>query len=475
MEKVFVIHSLTIGWRRDLRVVLYGAGGHLDYLYPVISKIEEVTVIGIADSDNNKIGISVHGYIVRDLKKIGDTYDYIVITSTYEASIYSALISMGIDKNIILRWEQFLSIINGETEKHYIVSRRLDNEKSILALTPVLEFNGAALALFYLLEYLKRSFEYYITIVTSKEERDGFTERVKQEGFNVIVYPGLLFQDNCPFSNERYDFYIVNTLLTYRCLRWLDNGRTVWWLHEADIFYQIEKKRWDDFSDDIYTGFRTLCVSQDSEVTFKKYFSKSNTELFLYGLPDFYKQKEIFQNEKVVVAVVGAVSVRKGQDIFLDAIRQIVFDNRTIAEFWIIGKFYDNNFCRKIATEALSLDVKIIEDISHEELEKLYPQIDIIVSSSREDPLPIAVTEGLMNQKLCVIPDCIGTVSYVEHNTNARVYEANNSKALAETISYALNHKAEMKIIADNGRKVYLKYFAADMAAKRMNDILSFI
>lgn len=68
------------------------------------------------------------------------------------------------------------------------------------------------------------------------------------------------------------------------------------------------------------------------------------------------------------------------------------------AEFWIIGSISEK--LRKQYEKLKAL--KILGEMDHEELMGIYPEIDIVVCPSRNDPLPVVLAEGMMNKK-CVL------------------------------------------------------------------------
>lgn len=454
-----------------IRIILFGAGGFLKDRCDKLSDMDDVKIVGISDNNNAIYGETILGFIIRPIYDIKEDYDYIVIASTYEAEIENTLLKMGVKQNTIIRWRQFENIVNKKKYRKILECKKNPKVRSILALTPVLEYNGAFLALVYILMYMIRTYGFNVTIV-SPEERDDIKDVFGGRGINLILCPDLLFNATTFDWNKEYDFFIVNTLLMHRCLRNLHCNNTIWWLHESPSYYLSEIKRWDDFSDDVYSHFRTMCVSEESREVFETFFPNSKTEIFTYGLPDFYAGEEIFNRDRVVIAVIGALLERKGQDIFLDAVEDIDSKCRSFCEFWIIGKAYGDEFGDSVCKRAKEIGVKFLGDVSHNELELLFREIDIIVSSSRHDPLPICITEGMMNSKLCIIPDCIGNAKYVKHEESALIYQSGNAKELAQMISYALKNKTEMCEIAKRGRIIYRNYFSEECAGERMNSII---
>ena len=145
------------------------------------------------------------------------------------------------------------------------------------------------------------------------------------------------------------------------------------------------------------------------------------------------------KNTKIVFAIIGTVTLNKGQDIFLEAIKKINKNQKACTEFWIIGAF--------------------LGEMTRKEIQNAYSEIDVLVCPSREDSLPIVVTEAMMYGKTCIVSDATGVVDYISHGENGLVCKKGDAEDLAEKIKWVFCNKEKLQQIGANARLVYEKYF----------------
>ena len=86
--------------------------------------------------------------------------------------------------------------------------------------------------------------------------------------------------------------------------------------------------------------------------------------------------------------------------------------------------------------------------------------------------MPLVATEAMMLKKPCIISDAIGTMGYVRNKYNALVFQSENSEELACMISWCLENKEELKIIAENARKTYEAWFTLEKFSERVMDVI---
>ena len=118
----------------------------------------------------------------------------------------------------------------------------------------------------------------------------------------------------------------------------------------------------------------------------------------------------------------------------------------------------DKNYMAELSQSVHTDNVKFFGGVSHEEMKKLYKDIDVVVSSSRQDSLPIVVTEALTNSKICIISDAIGTVNYLKDGIDAFVFESENVADLADKMMDVIDNYNQAREIGRQGRNVFEKH-----------------
>ncbi len=155
--------------------------------------------------------------------------------------------------------------------------------------------------------------------------------------------------------------------------------------------------------------------------------TQDKLHLLLYGCADTAIPHRPHTSGKMVFSIVGSVLPRKGQDIFLAAIERLPKDLRGKAIFRIIGSPLPNEestlFYKKVlATAALIPEVECIESMTQDRLLEFYAETDVLVSASRDDPMPIVVTDGLMFSTVCLCSSAIGHAKLLEDGKNALIF-----------------------------------------------------
>lgn len=456
-----------------MKIVLFGAGGFFQNCRERIEKLPNTEVIKIIDNNNRLIGSEVMGIEVSSVNDIVEPYDYVVITSNYAVEIEKQLLKIGIDKNKIKRFDEYESFINKDNKEIFITEgSRNNNGKSVVAISPILEFNGAFIALVNLLEYLSMKLNFK-TIIASPRKRENVVEYLVEKGIGVVVDSYIQYEKN-PIL-EFADYYIVNTLLMRKCLKYLNPNQTIWWLHESEISYEIENSIWGDFQEEAYTSAKALCVSAKEQAVFKKFFPNNEPEIFEYGIFDEVNNDvkiEAKRNKKIVFAIIGFIANIKGQDILIKAVNELPKEYIDKFELWIIGDNDDKNYMAEISKSVQTDNVKFYGSVSHDEMNKLYNDIDVVVSASRQDSLPIVVTEALTNSKICIISDAIGTVNYLKDGIDAFVFESENVADLADKMMYVIDNYNQAREIGRQGRNVFEKHFTINKAGERFLSII---
>jgi glycosyltransferase involved in cell wall biosynthesis len=170
---------------------------------------------------------------------------------------------------------------------------------------------------------------------------------------------------------------------------------------------------------------------------------------------------------KVVFAIVGALCHRKGQDIFVEAVKKLPYQYLERSEFLIVGGPYEKStayivkdFCK------FWPNAKLLTEISHDELFELYKKIDCIVAPSRDDPLPVVFS------KICVCSDNVGTSFYLEDGKNGFVFESENSDELCRKLMFLIDHFDELEPMRKLSRLIYESVFTNDIFSSSLLKIV---
>lgn len=295
-------------------------------------------------------------------------------------------------------------------------------------------------------------------------------EEFEREGFPTIVDPLLFISKN--HSLEAHDFIasfervIATSLASFSFIRQFKGiaKRLTWWVHETEAGFTSVAS----LADDLQALFATCeSVWLGSSLCFPfalKYAPKDKLHLLLYGCEDTAFSSKFNKSDKVVFSIMGSVEPRKGQDIFLRAIELLPIALRREATFRIIGSPLpfkaSENFSKKISAEASTIpEVECVPNLPLEALQKYYLETDVIVSASRDDPMPIVITQGLMYSKICVCSSAIGHATLLENEKDGLIFSSESAEELSEKMIWIIQHPTQSKSLGEAARIKYEKYF----------------
>ena len=341
-------------------------------------------------------------------------------------------------------------------------------EPKILLVVHQFSRTGAPYAVLYLARAL---FSIYgVRPVVISHQNGPLREEFIKDGFTTIVDP-LLFSYR-QYSSEAFDYVatfdrvVVTSLASFDFIRHFRGigKRLTWWIHETEAGFSAAVNSNVDLPllfaacESIWLG-SPLCLPLAM-----RYASQDKLHLLLYGCPDTVLPHRSHKSGKIVFSIIGSVEQRKGQDVFVEAIERLPKDLRSKAIFRIIGSplppapciRYYKTLCAKVARIP---EIACINNMPFDELQEFYAETDVFVSASRDDPMPIVITQGLMYSRVCLCSSAIGHTQLLEDKKNGLIFTSDSAAALAEKMAWILRNPNELTDLGIAGRAVYEKHF----------------
>lgn len=434
----------------------------------------DAEIVALVDNSQKLVGTWKDGHVIDRPENVECyPYDYIVITSNYATEMKRQLIDLGIGSKQIVHFHDY--IVNLYVEKPTaLVNASTD---SVLILSNDFGYHGGPIACMSLARTLKQ-IGYAVTIAVPSADYKFIEEVSLKEKIQVIVVECLdcLNLENLEWA-DAYTYVLANTFIMARCAIKLAQKRKVYlWLHESADAY-IGNEFWYD---EIVEGMKSeqLLVGAVSDVARKNFVKlypvEKKIEIFPYGIDDRYKEDGCcVENEIMTFSAVANHISLKGLDVLLDALSFISEEVGNRCRFLFAGKTYDNKYGECIRNQiAQNANCEYLGELSREKIFELYSKTDVVVIPSRQDSLPLVVTEAMMLKKPCIISDTIGTMRYVKHMYNGMVFQSENSEELAHKISWCLENRENLKIIAENARKTYETWFTMEKFGDRVRDVI---
>lgn len=459
-----------------MKVLLFGTG---DYYNRYKIWFERKEVLALIDNSKEKQGQYIDGILViqpEDISRYEDEYDAVVILSFYVRTMKEQLIHLGVEENKIYHFFDLHSLIcrsEVKREIRYYAYEKRGSEK-ILLLSHDLTLGGPALALYHAAQVLVRRGHQ----VVYGSMMDGPLRKIlTEERIPVVVDENLMIETMKEAGWIRgFSLVICNTMNFHVFLSDREKNIPVaWWLHDALFFYDgVSTAVMDKLETE---NMKIWSVGPIPERAVKSFRQDFFVEDLLYGVVDQKKEKNesnIYDNssKKIRFITIGYIEYRKGQDILLEAIRDLEPDVRQEAEFFFVGQNTS-----LMAQELMEIagdipEIIVTGPVGREEIDKLLNQSDVLVCPSREDPMPTVAAEAMMHEVPCLISDTTGTVRYLRGDMDGIIFQSGNAEQLGEILSKCIQGYYDLETIGKNARRVFENYFSMEAFENRFMSLI---
>lgn len=464
-----------------MKIVVFGTGRFYQNRKKIFASTA-LDIVAFMDNDPAKQGQQLDGRpIVAPAAVQNLTFDCIclMVGNAIYPEIHQQLLDLQVPEEKIICYDDLRAVATTCSARMLYNSLCADtlfptSGKRVLLFSHELSLTGAPVVLFYMAQMLKKNG--YHPIVVSP--LDGpLSARFLEEGIPVVVEPFISGKNAALGAWMRtFDLIVICTLVFGEFVGQLGADFPVpvlWWLHEGTEVYSgwwpRAKPRVLGKNVHIYAvGSRALRV-------YEEHFQNRDAKPLLYGLPDTNPHpEEGFHprpaGKKLTFALIGTVQARKGQDLFLEAIGLLSAEERAQAEFLLIGPWTDSvypEFNQKIRDMAAELpEVQLMGPLSMDQMDALYPQIDVVISPSRDDPMPVVLPEAMRFYKTCITSVETGTASVIQDGVNGLVCQV-DAQDIANKMRWILEHQDKLAELGRNGRKLYEDTFSLDAFEKK--------
>ena len=189
---------------------------------------------------------------------------------------------------------------------------------------------------------------------------------------------------------------------------------------------------------------------------------------FLYCVPDSlctFSSDCRFQipnpQNRIVISNIGSIDIRKAQDVLIKAIRKLSHEDIKKCLFVFVGKNNDNSIYQQI--EQLKKDypdsVCIIPQVPRKKMADIYRQSTAVVCTSRDDPMPVFITESFMFGIPVICSSNTGTYDLITDGENGFTFKSENIDDLKEKLLFIINNREYVRNVGQRGQKLYEKFF----------------
>ncbi len=461
-----------------LRTIIFGTGTYLKKRVGILPK--EFNILAFADNNSSLWGQDFFGKkIISPDVILKFTYDIIIIavSNKFFEEINNQLISLGIPASKIYSFE-FITAMKKQGEIQYYGTNVHNFSADVLIISNELNYSGAPMACISAALVLKKNNKKVCIAAPSANLR--LVREINEKGIVVVVAPAL----NFPGKKElllakNCDFVLVNVYTNISAACEFSKIKPVlWWVHETNDVIHITNIIYHcNIIKPSFTGIHTVAVCKNVKENLNSVWPDLPVTIMNYGLLDFYntKIKDKSKYYKINFAIIATIYTLKAQDVFVKAALEYFKICNVPAEFWVIGSGSKSEFFDEVM-ELSNKNPNIIwkGEMSREELESIYPQIDVVVCPSRHEGLPIAVNEGLMNAKVCIVADTAGDNDYIVDGESGFFFHGEDVDELAEKMKYVAENYNNLGEMRNKARQVYIDHYSMDSFANRLSNEIKF-
>jgi glycosyltransferase involved in cell wall biosynthesis len=243
--------------------------------------------------------------------------------------------------------------------------------------------------------------------------------------------------------------------LVSTCHTWYDNNRLVTLYGMADRLVLRNYAAVVAVSDEVKQRLLKAGVRED-----KIHLVRNGIDLRPFDNATPSLPNAVSEDHPPIVGLIGRLSIEKGVDIFLHAAAQVLVELPS-TKFVVVGEGPDRD-----KLESLIDELNLRESVSmlgrRDDMPSVYASLDIMVSASRQEGLPMAILEG-MASSLPLIATAVGDVPTMVHDGETGVMvPPENAALLASAIVTLLRSPAQRESLGAAARKLIEDEFSAD-------------
>lgn len=461
-----------------MKYLLFGTGDYYDRYKKWFSRED---VLALLDNSPSKQGTFLNGIPVLSPEEgITLPFDVIVILSFYVREMKLQLEKLGVSSDKIvhffdLHWLMDLSSQRKSIQYYDGAREIIDSEnragKKVLLLSHDLNEGGPAIALYHAARILRKNgYEAAYGSMLDGPLRD----RLLAEKIPVVVDSNLQLETMREAEwTGSFSLILCNTISYYVFLSKRNPGiPVIWWLHDSAFFYDGVNRQILQELD--RRNLQMVSVGPVPRDAFCRIVSDLPFQRLLYGVEDTGKGKRETEKGHIPLCFVtiGYMEWRKGQDLLLQAVRNLPRELRDRAEFCLVGQDC-SAMAQRLRKEAEAMpEIRILGPVERERIDEILEQADLLICPSREDPMPTVAAEAMMHGVPCLVSNATGTAAYLRDGTDGLIFQSENVDELSEKIAWCILHRGKLAEMGACARKVYDTYFSMEVFERNLLSVV---
>ncbi|HSU87000.1 MAG TPA: glycosyltransferase family 4 protein, partial [Chthoniobacterales bacterium] len=274
---------------------------------------------------------------------------------------------------------------------------------------------------------------------------------------------------------RRYDVVIANTLVMWAAVQAArnENVATIWYIHESRVAEHLVRQVAE--IEPTFALADLLVMPTERTAALYRQWTKRPIEVVPYGIPAVRPNEPCARNEpaKCHFLLLGSFEHRKGQDVLIGAIKRLPFSLQGQAVFRLAGRVLDERYLEEIERAAADVpNVELLPALEHEEALASLAASDVLVCTSRDETLPVAILEAMSLGKTIVTANVGGITEWLAHGKNSLLFPAEDISALSDALTRCVREPRLRRSLGKAGRKLFQKNFSLDRLGQRFTALI---
>lgn len=277
-------------------------------------------------------------------------------------------------------------------------------------------------------------------------------------------------------NSEKIDFMVINTAVLHFYLSYLEKlkfpGKVIWWIHESNDLVNKYQEYIREYN---LKHFRICCVSPLVKASIRDacQIDEDKLSLLPYGIVDKGALPAQNRIEPFIISLIGRIDERKNQIELVQAYKKLPSSLQKKIRLLMVAGSCDEGYLRKLTPLIEGqANIKIIGPVPRDKMQDIYSKSNLIVCTSKNDPLPVVITEAMMYGRLFITSNETGQALIAEKAFADFIYESGDTDELARIIERICTHYNGYNDFYVKERQLYLSDFSISGAVNNLREIV---
>jgi O-antigen biosynthesis protein len=339
-------------------------------------------------------------------------------------------------------------------------------------------WSGAPIQLFYLTSWLKTNGWEAAVVVpkTSSPQSGAISAEMTARG--IPTFPILDFTAPPDLEQFRalcsdFDVVLANTLVMWSavCAAREADRPVIWYIHETQLLWRLL-----DLNPEIKSALTladVLLFPTAHTAELYRSLTSQPIEVLPYGIPPITVTPIKRGDARIHFLLLGSYEQRKGQDLFLAAIKQLPATLQKSTRFQMIGRKLEEPFFEALLKQLDQLNVLLSGALEHDRALAVLAGADVLVCASRDETMPIAILEAMSLGKAIITTNVGGTSEWLRDGSNALIVPVDDRAALAHALQRCAEEPALRESLGKNAERTFATEFSLDRLGKRFVKLMT--